>query len=101
MARRSASRRPYPNRAMILLRLAGIPFIGLWALILRTEKGKAAFRVETKRLTEEYEGREAIIGRYLDSRDHADDDEPKELVLMDDRKWNAATQHSDDQFRRK
>jgi hypothetical protein len=69
---------------MIVLRLAAVPFIGLWALMLRTARGKAKFRAETARLAREHEAQQSVIGRYLDSRDAADDDVPKEWVMADD-----------------
>ncbi len=77
-------RKPYPSRAMIILRLAAIPFVGLIALMARTSRGKAKFRAETERLAREHEAQKSVIGRYLDSRDAADDDVPKEWVMTND-----------------
>jgi hypothetical protein len=91
MAEESPNKRPYSSKVMIVLRLAAIPFVGLLALMVRTARGKAKFRAETERLAREHKAQESVIGRYLDSRDVADDDVPKEWVMADDPVSNDTT----------
>jgi hypothetical protein len=72
------------SKASIALRLALMPFVGLIALFARTPRQKAAFQAETQRLAEGQRQSEAVMDRYLDSRDAAEEDASKEWVMPDD-----------------
>jgi hypothetical protein len=69
---------------MIFLRVLAIPVIGLFALMFRTKTEQIGIRAEAERLAKEHQGHQALMDRYLDSRDGVDDDVTTEWIMTDD-----------------